>query len=156
MAAANLMQLHAASPPSQEEPRSTRICGCQPTCPVAKPICLCLRGIDQDTTHDAVSTGIYKCWYPAVLTCLRDDAASSCIKCGAMGMLPWRYTDERGGLVTSCLKCIRPSRCCFFTPVVRTTALQVTLVLSGLRAIARHQQLEFFVLIGRVGMPGEC
>ena len=73
-----------------------------------------------------------------------------------MGVLPWRYTDERAGPVTWCLKCIRPSRCCSFTPVVRTTALQVTLVLSGPRAIARHQQLELFVLIGRVGMPGEC
>ena len=153
---ANLMQLHAASPPSQEEPRRTRICGCKPTCPVEKPICPCLRGIDQDTTHDAVSVGIYKCWCPAVLTCLRDDAANSCIKCEAMGMLPWRYTNEMAGLVTSCWRCIRDSRCCSFTPVVPTTVLQVTLVLSGPRAIARHQQLELFVLIGRVGMPGEC
>ena len=84
------------------------------------------------------------------------DPGFTCIKCGAMGVLPWRYTDERAGPVTWCLKCIRPSRCCSFTPVVRTTALQVTLVLSGPRAIARHQQLELFVLIGRVGMPGEC
>ena len=71
-------------------------------------------------------------------------------------MLPWRYTDEMAGPVTWCWRCIRPSRCCSFTPVVPTTALQVKLVLSGPRAIARHQQLELFVLIGRVGMPGDC
>ena len=44
--------------------------------------------------HDAVSVGTYKCWCPAVLTCLRDDAASSCIKCEAMGMLP-SYEDVK-------------------------------------------------------------
>ena len=110
----------------------------------------------QWTPHHAVSIGTYKYWYPAILACPRGDAASSFIKLGAMGVLPWRYTDEKAGPVTWCLKCIRPSRCCSFTPVVRTTALQVTLVLSGPRTIARHQQLELFVLIGRVGMPGEC
>ena len=73
-----------------------------------------------------------------------------------MGVLPWRYTDETAGLVTWVWRCIQSSRCCSFTPVVRTTAIQVTLVLSGPRVIARHQQLELFLLIGSVGRPGEC
>ena len=53
-------------------------------------------------------------------------------------------------------RCIRLSRCCSFTSVVPTTALQATLVLSRPRTIAGYQHLELFVLSGSMGRPGEC
>ena len=63
---------------------------------------------------------------------------------------------ETACLVTWVWRCFRSSRCWSFTPVVPTTAIQMLLVLSGPRVIARHQELELSVLIGSARRPGEC
>ena len=105
--------------------------------------------------HHALSVGTYKYLHLAVLLGPGNDATSSCITCVSMGVLPWQYSDGTTGPVTQDWRCIQPSRCCSFTPMVPTTTLQVALVLSGPRATAGHRQSELFVFIGGVGRSGE-